>query len=442
VTDATADPPTVRGSDETERYRTVAHMLYQAARPLRVLASIRWPPSVREEFLAGGADRLPEVEYGSFDTKPCLDAVYAARRLIFPGSTIDDWFDEQAKAFEATALMLSSIGTPAFHAYSRNLYGAPDVPLRYDPVTPLDLARRVHRVIDELARVELGATPPASRTAEDVAAELTAAVDRQFGADAPKVEVVPQLSANALATSRRIRVRQGALFTDRDAAQLLQHEAFIHVATSLNGRAQADLPILGVGHPGTTRTQEGIAVFSEFVSGTLELDRFRRLADRVLAVQMAIDGADFVEVFRWFAESSGSPEQAFENTRRVFRGGVITGGSPFTKDVVYVSGFLQVSTFVRAAFAAGRADCLRMAFAGKLDIWAIPALCELHRLGLCRLARYLPPWASDPRSVLTWLTYSTFAASIDLTSVTGAVSRLLDRAPVVLPDEAVRSLTE
>jgi len=101
-----------------------------------------------------------------------------------------------------------------------------------------------------------------------------------------------------------------------------------------------------------------------------------------------------------------------------------------------------VSTFVRAAFAAGRADCLRMAFAGKLDIYAIPALCELQRLGLCRLARYLPPWASDPRSVLTWLTYSTFAASIDLSAVTGAVSRLLDRAPVVLGEPAVPSLSE
>ena len=214
------------------------------------------------------------------------------------------------------------------------------------------------------------------------------------------------------------------------------------MATSLNGQAQVDLPILGVGHPGTTRTQEGIAVFSEFVSGTLELDRFRRLADRVLAVQMAIEGADFVEVFRWFADETGSREQAFENTRRVFRGGVLTGGSPFTKDVVYLSGFLQVSTFVRAAFAAARADCLRMLFAGKLDISAIPALCELHRLGLCRSARYLPPWASDPRSVLTWLTYSTFASSIDLSAVTNAVGRLLERAPLVLRDAAVPSLTE
>ena len=146
-------------------------------------------------------------------------------------------------------------------------------------------------------------------------------------------------SANASASASRIKVRSGARFTARDVAQLLNHEAFIHVLTAVNGRYQTDLPILAIGHPGTTRTQEGLAVFSEFVSGTLELDRFRRLADRVLGVQMVIDGADFVELFRWFSDRSPDPEQAFESTRRIFRGGPVTGGAPFTKDCVYLSGF-------------------------------------------------------------------------------------------------------
>lgn len=60
----------------------------------------------------------------------------------------------------------------------------------------------------------------------------------------------------------------------------------------------------------------------------------RRLADRVFAIQMAVEGADFLEVYRYFLDRIGDPNQAFENARRVFRGGVITGGSPFTKDIV------------------------------------------------------------------------------------------------------------
>ena len=132
-----------------------------------------------------------------------------------------------------------------------------------------------------------------------------------FGEDAPKVTLVDTLSANALATADRIRIRCDARFTDRDAVQLLNHEAYIHVATSLNGRFQTDLPILGAGHPSTTRTQEGLAVFAEITSGTMELDRLRRLADRVFAIQMAIEGADFLEVYGYFLERTGNPDQSF-----------------------------------------------------------------------------------------------------------------------------------
>lgn len=398
---------------------------------MRVLAALRWPAEVRDEFLAGGASQLPDVTYSDFDAGPVIEEIRAIRRSIYPGDIIDDWFESQAGAIEHTALMLAARGTPSFLTHSAALYGLPTAPLRYDPVTPLDLAHRVHEVLGDLDRIGLDLLPAPDRDAVSVATELEAGVRAHFGDDAPAIEVVDELSANALATSTRVKVRRGAMFTDRDAAQLLNHEAFIHVLTAINGRHQTDLPILAIGHPGTTRTQEGLAVFAEFLTGTLELDRIRRLADRVLAVRMVVEGADFVELYRWFAERTPTPEQAFENTRRVFRGGPVTGGAPFTKDVVYLSGFLAVSTFMRAAFVRNRVDCLGLLFAGKLDLFAIPALSELRRLGLCRPAVYRPPWVMDPRWALTWLTVSTFTAAIDLGTVADAVGRLLDRAPVV-----------
>ena len=146
---------------------------------------------------------------------------------------------------------------------------------------------------------------------------------------------------------------------------------------------------------------------------------------------MVVDGADFVELYRWFLERSPSPEQAFESTRRIFRGAPLEGGAPFTKDCGYLSGLLGVTTLVRAAFAAGRADILGLLFAGKLDVTAIPALAELRRRGLCVPARYLPPWASDPSWVLTYLTLSTFMAQIDLSAVTDAISVILADCPIV-----------
>ena len=39
---------------EKDRIRAVATQLHDAAKPIRVLASLAWPASVRDEFLATG----------------------------------------------------------------------------------------------------------------------------------------------------------------------------------------------------------------------------------------------------------------------------------------------------------------------------------------------------------------------------------------------------
>lgn len=416
---------------EKERIRAVAGLLHTACKPLRILRTLAWEPEVKETFLAQGGRELPQVTYPAFDPTSSIEAVREARRQIVPVTTIDLWLDRQANAIELSARMLAAVGTAGFFEYGRQLYGEPTAPLRYVPITPLDLAQSVLDTIANLAHIEMHTPPPSDHTAESVAADLDVAVRAHFGDQAPAIELVDRLSANALATSRAIRIRRGARFTDRDFVQLLHHEAYIHVATSLNGKAQTDLPLLAAGHPGTTRTQEGLAVFAEVISGSIELDRLRRLADRVLAIQMAIDGADFLEVYRYYLERTGDPDQAFENARRVFRGGVITGGAPFTKDLVYLLGLLQVDNFIRAGFAAGRADCLSLLFCGKLDLFDIPALCELYALGLCRPPRFLPPWISDPRHLLALLTFSVFTSRISLEPIIEVARKLLDSAPMV-----------
>ena len=414
-----------------ERIIAAVALLADAARPLRVLKAIDWPLDVRTQFLARKGKDLPVVAYEPVDGSRALHRVERARRICTGHAGIDAWLTRHADAIEATARMLEGVGTPDFYKYGRTLYGDSSTPLKLFPATPLDMARSIHDSIDKLARIQIVPSGGASHSATQVARTIRKALGERFGADAPAVTIVPTLSANALATSKEIRIRRDARFTDRDAQQLLQHEAWIHCGTSINGKHQDLLPILGVGYPYTTRTQEGLAVFAEVVSATIELDRFRRLADRVMAIQMAVDGADFREVYRWFLERLGQPEQAYENTRRVYRGGVVTGGAPFTKDVSYVFGLLQVSNVVRAMFAAGRADVLKLLFCGKLDLQDLPVLCELAAMGLCHAPRNVPPWISDPRSLLATLAYSTFTSQIDLAPMARYAEQLLADSPVV-----------
>lgn len=77
---------------------------------------------------------------------------------------------------------------------------------------------------------------------------------------------------------------------------MLQHKAFVHLATAQNGVRQPNLKCLALGAPRTTQTQEGIATLAELLTGSMDIERLRRLALRVLAVQQARDSADFLQV--------------------------------------------------------------------------------------------------------------------------------------------------
>jgi len=108
---------------------------------------------------------------------------------------------------------------------------------------------------------------------------------------------------------------------------------------------------------------------------------------------------------------------------------VLTGGAPFTKDIVYLDGLIRIHNFLRSIVSTGRADCLRLLFCGKLDIEDIPVLYELSQNGLCRPPKFLPPWASDLRFLLCYLTYSSFLNSMDLSEIKNHYEQLLENVP-------------
>lgn len=420
-----------------------ATALREAEQPLRILGLLAWPLEVRQQFLDKGGREMPQVSYPPADTRAVDEALARARPLIEQAGPAREWLTRIADRIATASRMLRHLGEPAFHDCSVELYGAPAAVLSDTGNSPLELARRLRTIIDGMSHIDLGAPADASATAEDVARRMNAAVHKFFGDEAPAIELVDNLSANATAGPDRIRIRSTARFTDRDVEQLVHHEAGIHVATGLNGRHQTALPILASSHPGTTRTQEGLAVFSEFITGCMDVDRLSRLTDRVLGIQMACEGADFLEVYRYFLEraqhdgSSASDRElamrkiAFEQARRVFRGGILSGGAPFTKDIVYLDGLLRVHDFLRTVVAAGRADLLMLLFCGKLDLDDIPVLCELAELGLLKPPKFLPPWAADRRFLVSYLAYSGFLGRVSMGAVHERYAEVLQKAPVV-----------
>jgi uncharacterized protein (TIGR02421 family) len=424
-----------------DRIRQAASALREAERPLRILGLLAWPLEVRNRFLESDGREMPQVSYPQVDTTAVEDALAVARPAIAEAGPARDWLQRTANRIETAARMVRNLGKPEFHECSTELYGAPALAPKDLGQTPLELAQRLRRIIDQMNHIDLGAPSNPSASPEDVARRMRKAVDEFFGDEAPAIELVDSLSANATAGPDRIRIRSTAHFTDRDVEQLVHHEAGIHVTTGLNGRHQTDLPILASSHPGTTRTQEGLAVFAEFITGCMDLDRLSRLADRVLGIDMAVRGADFIEVYRHFLEKRQGDDKrvdeltlkkaAYEQTRRVFRGGVLTGGAPFTKDVVYLDGLLRVHDFLRSVVAAGRADVLSLLFCGKLDLEDVPVLCQLAEMGLVRPPKFLPPWAADRRFLVSYLAYSGFLNRVRMGRVHERYAEVLEAAPAI-----------
>ncbi len=402
---------------ELDRLKAAAALLLDAEERLPVLRSLNWDRAVGDEFLKDPR-MLPRPVYPTIDPAPSRERIAAARRLVAGSTPVHRWLTRFADVTEDTAALLSVIGTKEFYARSHALYGGASTPIADGKRTALDLARRLDAL---LADFEIGARlePPEVLSAAEIKRRLDDTLPAHFGGAAPRVEVTRNVSGKAAAGRDTIKLREDALFSDLDVTQLLQHEAFVHIATGKNGLAQPHFPILAESYPGNARTQEGLAVFAEFISGALDPRRFRRLADRVIAIDMAANGADFIEVFNFFRERnvSDAPFEAFESARRVFRGGVLEGGAPFTKDTIYLGGLLEVHNFLRAAVKTGDASLIRLLFVGKIDLSDLEAMKMLRDEGLIDAPRFMPPWATDLRYLLSYLAYSTFLNEISLKDV-------------------------
>ena len=415
---------------EVERLSRAAACLLEAEVRLPVLKTIAWDRSHADAFFATGGRELPKPIYPQIDPAPSLERIAAARSLIAGDSPVHDWLRRLADTLTQTAALLASTGTRAFHTHSRALYGDPRSPIADGKRNALDLARRLDTLLADFEEGSIRLEPPERLTAEELKRRLDAELPRYFGQAAPQVEVTLNVSAKAAAGRDYIKLRADAAFSDLDVIQLLQHEALIHIATNMNGAAQRRFPILAEAHPGNARTQEGLAVFAEFISGALDPRRFRRLADRTIAIDMASEGADFIELFNFFRErgSHDAPIEAFENARRVVRGGLVGGGAPCTKDSIYLGGLLEVHNYLRTAVRAGDPAFIRLLFVGKIDLADLDAMKMLREQGLIAEPAFLPPWATDLRYLLSYLAYSTFLNEIDLSHVAARYEKLLGAA--------------
>lgn len=411
--------------------RTLSDQILQAQKPIKVLRAINWEPSVLERFFKAGARELPRPEYPplGFAAEQKAREFTRIRQTIRGRNPVEELLRRKCDEFAALARMLGARGTRRFYELSRRLYGDPR-------------DRFPDHNADNLAIARLWAARPRARDEEQVysaeeAAERVAALCNPLLGGHVKVAVKARLTANAAAGATRIALKKGARFSERQVKALAHHEGLWHVLTSMNGLRQPILPVLGVGLPRATESQEGGGIVAEYLTGNITDERYIELGERTIAIDMAARGADFLEVYRYLL-ARFPPQKAAQMSERVFRGGVLTGGAPFTKDAAYQRGYCRTFNFLRAAIEQRDLDLVRAFLAGKMGVDDAELVRDLIDEGICVGPTFLPEWFIDIDRLNATCTHSVTMNRFSLPSVSRyyAARRMAGRGTGRRPAEA------
>ena len=403
-----------------QHHATLDARLVAAVRGIRLLESVSWPAQAQETFLAAwkiGRIHLPSIDYPRGDYADIRAELQAVDKAADPDDPLGRYLLLTSESWRIATRLLDAVGTHRVTAYSARLFGRPTETLPGDGPTHLDAAQHFIGLANEMDQELREVEPDYVLPAETVQLELQTAIDAFFTQHKVRVELDPNLISKAAASATRIRLRTNTGFSEYDRNQLLVHEAFVHSLTALNGREQPYFKSMARGSPRTTATQEGLATFAELISGSMDIERMKRISLRIVAIDKAIHGADFVDVFRFFIDAGQSPLDSFTSSQRVFRGAPLGGGAAFTKDTVYLRGLLSVHTYFRWCLRHHKLGQARQLFAGKMALEDVFALEGAFESGAVAAPVYVPPWMQRANGLAGVLAFSLFANKIRLDRV-------------------------
>ena len=301
----------------------------------------------RNKFLKKNSYISPNFNYKQLNIDP-----YKFREHLYnlPVSEINDADIQQLYRHVIDNLaskidLLATIGTDDFIYNSLKYYGEP---------SPNDIANArflLHLNDDESERND-------ELLSSDEAIDYFKFQAKEWGLNC-KIEKSGKIVAKAMVNNEKalLLINKEARFTQKELHAFAYHELGIHMLTTINAKKHP-LKVFSLGLAGNTHTQEGIALYSEYCSGSLTTKRLKTIALRVIAVQYMLKHGDFVKTYHSLMnEFNLDKEFAFTLTTRVYRGG------GFTKDYLYLKGFRDVLNLAKESSI----DNLLVGKAGLLD---------------------------------------------------------------------------
>ncbi|CAA0101136.1 Uncharacterised protein [BD1-7 clade bacterium] len=342
--------------------------LYQLAKNLETLFYIN-PLNIaaeRKQFFKTNGNYLPQFRYRQLDIDP-----YQFREQLYhlPVNTIRDpsiqsLYRDVINGLSEKIGLLVKAGQPEFLYESLKYYGEP---------SQSDVKNAqffLHASSYTEPQIETVSTQGLLNMMRDAAKQWNMSC---------KVEANTKLVAKAMVSNSRkaVMIAKDLNVSLTEAKALVHHELGVHMATTLNAQTQR-LKVFSIGLPGSTLTQEGLAILNEYRSGNMTLERLQGLALRVLAVREMLTRNDFRHTYSYLVEEHLlSQDEAFNLAVRVHRGG------GFTKDYLYLNG-------VSKAFELSKQRDIKNLYVGKTGFDYLPVINEMVERQLVKAPAYYP----------------------------------------------------
>ena len=406
--------------------RDISDRIVAAQKPIRILDHIKWDPSVQERFFQEGARELPRVDLAYYESRPLgfdpaqkrqefHDIERDITRLLGQFNPLGGIMRRMCREYIQVVRMLEGRGTTEFGAISEELYGSASDAFHEGGPTLADLGKLLSEAISNIDQSALLKPEEKTIGGEQAVALLQQRLNHAFRdtEGTVRVQLSDGILADAAAGADYIKLRKEAKFNERDLRVLEVHEGWVHLGTTLNGSLQPVCTFLSKGPPSSTVTQEGLAILMEIITFASYPRRLHRLANRIRAVDLAEQGGDFLEVYRFFLAEGLSEPESYANAARIFRGST-PDGAPFTKDLSYNKGFIMIYNYMRLAVRKGMLDRIPLLFCGKTTLEDVRTLAQAVDEGVVVPPRFLPPQIADLNAITAWMCYSNFLNRLDL----------------------------
>lgn len=316
----------------------------------------------KQRFFASKYTEAPVFKYPTlkFDPYQLHRSLFSQRLELIKDNQIRELYQDITYYYSNIVQCMESIGKgKKFHYNSLRVFGSPTQ-------NDIENAQFILHFEDELPSGDEEKTYTGVE-----AASYFENFSKQY--DFPlQIKFSSHIASDAMVSNatQSLLLKRNARFSKNQLLTLANHEIGVHLVTTYNGMNQP-LKIFSNGFPKNVETQEGLAVFSEYMSGALTLKRLKVLAYRVLASDSLIKGYSFQDTFDLLhGHYKLNRNDAFTIAMRVHRGG------GFTKDGLYLSGLGKI--YKRYL----RKESMEPLLSGKVSLDHERAIVRLYEKGL------------------------------------------------------------